>query len=450
MQELLHWLASNAHLLLFMVVLCALLLARVNVRGRCIDAATCAIVVGMGTSAFFVALGFAVEIDDLLRSVFYFAFMYTLGFRIGPSILDGVRGEGLQFALLAGVCTSLASVIVVFLAKAWEFPPGVASGIIAGSMTMAAALGTADVGGTTALAFCLAYLCGVAGILVAFNYLPDAWGADVKADAKKWEEDSGVANMDAAGLTAYRPLAVRAYRLQNESLTGWTVKQFMQKYRHAKVLNVLRGEPARRSTVGQAAVAFAGDDGMVAVAGGGAPHITRLLERDTTPLGKAKAGEAALSETVYAKLGANDALAFRQGDIITIGGHLDHVAQNIALIGPQIADENAHNVPMDAAEILVTNTAVVGRALSEFHNSDISGLVAIHHIERGGVPVPLGLHLKLRRFDVLFVAGVKSGVERLAALAGRIRAAERLHRASRAFGGRRPRPPAWRRHYSAG
>jgi putative transport protein len=47
------------------------------------------------------------------------------------------------------------------------------------------------------------------------------------------------------------------------------------------------------------------------------------------------------------------------------------------------------------------------------------GQVAIHHVERGGVPLPLGIHTRMRRFDVLFVAGVKSGVDRMAALLGR-------------------------------
>jgi len=36
------------------------------------------------------------------------------------------------------------------------------------------------------------------------------------------------------------------------------------------------------------------------------------------------------------------------------------------------------------------------------------------------VPLPLGLHVKLQRLDVLFVTGVKSGIDKLAAMAGRV------------------------------
>jgi putative transport protein len=41
-------------------------------------------------------------------------------------------------------------------------------------------------------------------------------------------------------------------------------------------------------------------------------------------------------------------------------------------------------------------------------------------IERGGVPIPVGLGTKVQPFDVLFVTGLKSGIDKLAALAGKI------------------------------
>ena len=49
-----------------------------------------------------------------------------------------------------------------------------------------------------------------------------------------------------------------------------------------------------------------------------------------------------------------------------------------------------------------------GKELKEFRNAEFAGQIALHHIERGGVPIPFGLDTKLQRFDVLFVGGVKS------------------------------------------
>jgi putative transport protein len=78
------------------------------------------------------------------------------------------------------------------------------------------------------------------------------------------------------------------------------------------------------------------------------------------------------------------------------------------------------NVPIDQAEILVTNRTLEGKELVELRNEDFVGQVALHHIERGGVPIPMGLHTKIERFDVFFVGGMKSGVARLAKMLGRV------------------------------
>jgi putative transport protein len=69
---------------------------------------------------------------------------------------------------------------------------------------------------------------------------------------------------------------------------------------------------------------------------------------------------------------------------------------------------------------VVTNKEMVGKELGEFRTSEFAGQVAVRSIERGGAPLPVGLNTKLERFDVLFVAGLKSGVDKFAALLGRV------------------------------
>ena len=50
---------------------------------------------------------------------------------------------------------------------------------------------------------------------------------------------------------------------------------------------------------------------------------------------------------------------------------------------------------------------MVGKELKELRNTPLAGQIALHHIERGGVTIPMGLNTKLERFDVLFVGGVR-------------------------------------------
>ena len=220
-----------------------------------------------------------------------------------------------------------------------------------------------QVSGMIALSYGLTYIWGTVGIILICKYLPRWWGIDARAAAKKYEEEKGVPNVDDAGLTGYRPLTLRAYRLTNNEVAGQTVGQFLRKHPEYKVANVVRGEQ---------------------------------------------------------RLGAADDLVLQKGDVIALGGRLEAMTQNMGLLGPEVPDSKALNVPIDQAEILVTNKEMVGKELQDFRKADFAGQVALRTIERGGVAIPIGLSTKVERFDVLYVSGMQSAVNKMAGMFGKI------------------------------
>ncbi|HET9338653.1 MAG TPA: TrkA C-terminal domain-containing protein [Casimicrobiaceae bacterium] len=381
MEALLQWLAANPFVLLFLVVAGAVLLGKVTVKGYGLGMVASAIIVGAALSAWASTYGIKMGIDNFAKSLFYYLFMYGVGLRVGPSFINSLKGDGLKFTVLAIFCSVLGLLGAVLFSKLFSLPAGAAGGILAGSMTMSAAIGSAEeavrqgvfklpegqtfeqVSGMIALAYGLTYIWGTVGIILICKYLPRWWGVDAKAAAKKYEEEKGVPNVDDAGLTGYRPLALRAYRLTNDAVIGKSVGQFLKANPQYKVVNVGRGEE---------------------------------------------------------RLGAPDDLVLQKGDVIALGGRLEAMTSNMGLVGPEVADSKVLNVPVDQAEILVTNKAMEGKELQEFRNTEFAGQVALHHIERGGVTIPMGLTTKLERFDVLFVAGMKSAVDKFAAMMGRV------------------------------
>jgi putative transport protein len=94
-------------------------------------------------------------------------------------------------------------------------------------------------------------------------------------------------------------------------------------------------------------------------------------------------------------------------DIIALGGRTEDLTSNMGLIGPGVDDAKALNIPLDQAEVLVTNKAVEGKALKEFRNEDFAGQLQLVRIGRGDAPVPLGTETKLQHLDVLSVFGSK-------------------------------------------
>jgi putative transport protein len=319
------------------------------------------------------------ELNNFTKSMFYYLFMYGVGLRVGPSFINSLGGDGLKFTGLAVVSSVVGLILVVVGAKLFDLPVGAAGGMLAGSMTMSAAIGSAEQAiplltlppGTTAegvsamiaLSYGITYIWGTVGIILICKYLPRWWGIDARVAAKKYEDEFGVANVEGAGLSGFRPVGLRAYRLESAATAGKSIEAFRKSNPEYRVINVVRN-----------------------------------------------------NET----LGADPALVMQRGDVVALGGRVEALTDKMGLIGPEVADQKALNVPLDQAEILVTNKDVVGRELETFRDSPIAGQIQLVKLERAGVPFPAGLKTKLQRMDILTVAGLQGAVNEAGRIFGRI------------------------------
>ena len=381
MQAFFEFLARNPFILLFVTVAMAVWTGRFTVKGYGLGMVAAAIIVGCTLSVWASTYGVKLALDNFAKSLFYYLFMYGVGLRVGPSFINSLKGDGLKFVLLAVISTVIGLAIVVVGAKLLGMPTGVAGGMLAGAMTMSAAIGSAEQAvtsgaitlpeGTTAeqvsamiaLSYGITYVWGTVGIILICKYLPRWWGLDARAAAKEYEKEHGVKNVDDAGITGYRPFGVRAYRLENAKWAGKSIAEFRRENPEFRILNVGRGEEL---------------------------------------------------------LGAEPTLALAKGDVIALGGATAALTSKMGLIGPEVDDPSVMNIPLDQAEILVTSKDYVGKELKSFRGSEIAGQLQLLRMERGGVPFPAGPETKLQRLDVLFVAGLKDAVGKLGAMLGSI------------------------------
>ena len=373
------FLQNNPYLLLFLVVGLGVWIGRINVKGYGLGMVAGAIVVGAVISVWASTYGIKLELNNFVKSLFYYLFMYGVGLRVGPSFVNSLKGDGLKFSALAVVSCVLGLVLVVLGAKLFNLPPGAAGGMFAGSQTMSAAIGSAeqaasviklpagvtpqDAASMIALSYGITYIWGTIGIIVICKYLPRWWQVDARAAAKQYETECGVPNVDAAGLSGYRPFGLRAYRLENPSTAGQSIESFRRAHPEYRIVNIVRG-------------------GQV--------------------------------------LGADPSRIMQVGDVVALGGHIEALTAKMGLIGPEVADVHALNIPLDQAEILVTQKEVIGRELVSFRAEPFAGQLQIVKYERGGVPLPVGLKTRLQRMDIVSVVGLSGAVQEVASLFGRI------------------------------
>jgi len=385
MNDVFEYLKANPFLLLFVTLALSVWIGRFSVKGYGLGMVAAAVVVGVALATWASTYGVKLELDNFAKSLMYYLFMYGVGLRVGPSFFNSLKKDGLTFTILAVVCSVLGLGLVAVLSKLFALPAGAAGGVLAGSQTMSAAIGTAEMAvtqgaykmpeGSTpeavtamiALGYGITYIWGTVGIILVCKYLPRWWGVDAKAAATQYENDHGVPNLDDAGITGYRPAGLRAYRLENPQMAGKTVTAFRKEHPEYRVLNVVRGETV---------------------------------------------------------LGADPGIVFEKGDVIALGGRLEALTDKMGLIGPEVPDAKALNIPLDQAEILVTSKAVVDKPIRELQSvlgaEEFAGQLQVTRLERSGVPIPIGLDTTLHKLDVIFLVGLKSAVDKAAAIFGKV------------------------------
>jgi putative transport protein len=379
MKEFFQWMADNPFALLFFAVAMAVWIGRFSIKGYGLGMVAAAIVVGCGLSTWASVYGVKLELNNFAKSLFYYLFMYGVGLRVGPSFVNSLKGDGLKFTFLAVLTAFMGLGLCVIGAKIADLPPGAAGGLLAGSQTMSAAIGSAEqavtqgavkipegssaeaISAMIALSYGISYIWGTVGIILICKYLPKWWGVDAKQAAVAYEKEHGVRNVDDVGITGYRPFSGRAYVLDNPMWNGRSIAEFRQQNPEYRVLNVRRGE---------------------------------------------------------ALLGADPSLQMQKGDVIALAGTRADMSAKLGLIGTEIDDARVLNVPLAQAEILLTNKDAVDRQLGSFQG-DMAGQMAVTRIERAGQPIPVGNETALQRMDVLFVSGLQGSVNKAANLLGR-------------------------------
>jgi putative transport protein len=380
MEAVFQFLKANPYVLLFLTIGLAVWVGKFTIKGYGLGMVAAAIVVGAGLSTLASIYGVKLQLDNFTRLLFYYLFMYGVGLRVGPSFINSLKGDGLKFTVLAVVCSFLGLGLVVVTARLFGLPAGAAGGILAGSQTMSAAIGTADlavtsgafklpagttaeqVSGMIALSYGITYIWGTVGIILICKYLPRWWGVDARKSAQEYERQFGVPNVDDTGLTGYRPFGIRAYRVASPTAIGKTIGALRDSHPEYRYLRVQRGDQ---------------------------------------------------------RFEATDDLVLRENDVIALGGSLENLTSKMGIIGPEVSSKEVLNIPLDAAEILVTNREAEKLTL-EHYREEYGGQVQAVKIERAGNPIPRGSLSKLQRFDVITVAGLAPGVQRLAAFLGKV------------------------------
>jgi putative transport protein len=364
MTDFLH---NQPALCLFLSIFLGTILGRVHVKGVGFGS-----VVGTLIAGILIGILGRPELPELLRWSFFYLFLFSIGYAVGPQFFGSLKKEALPQIVLAMVVALTGLAAVVGVSAVFEFDEGLAVGILSGAMTQSAALGTglsaiaelpiaaeskALLAAHAPLADAITYGFGDLGLILFLTWLgPRMLRADLKREAKIMEQQLAAARPggDVPSGTYY---GIRAYRLENAALRGSTLESLESRYAAARlsVQRVQRG----------------GD----------------LLE--LTP-----------------------ALALHDGDRLVVSARRGAFTNAEREIGPEVDDADLLSIPVKAAAVVVTNPGVSGKTIGDLAQAREARGVYLQSVQRSTELIPREPWTVLERGDVLRIVGAPDDVDR--------------------------------------
>ncbi len=169
---------GNPLICLFLVIGAGMLFGRINFFGVSFGNS------GVIFSALLAgALGY--KVPEGIGSLGLVLFVYCVGLTAGPTFFRNLARQGTRFTQIVLVIMATATITGIVSARLLGIPGDFAAGVYAGAMTstpaLAAALETAGHSGNVSIGYGVAYVYGVAGVVLFVQVLPRLLGVNLDA-----------------------------------------------------------------------------------------------------------------------------------------------------------------------------------------------------------------------------------------------------------------------------
>src|SRR5512137_1894488 len=166
-----------------------------------------------------------VTLPNEVKQCFFLLFLFAIGFRTGPQFFRGLKSDGLAHAALAAIVATTGLVVAWLVAVLFGYDAGTAAGLVAGSLTESATIGTAmdaiarldlseaertALSNNIPVAFAVTYLVGVTVAAWVLSQLaPKLLRVDLAEECRKLEEQMQGGAVNQA--SARREFEIRGY-----------------------------------------------------------------------------------------------------------------------------------------------------------------------------------------------------------------------------------------------
>ena len=314
-----------------------------------------------------------IEIPEVVKSIFFMLFLFSIGYSVGPQFFRAFKGQGLKQLAFAVVGALVCAGTVILAAKIMGYDTGVAVGMFAGSQTASASLGVTSetIKGLSMSPELKAHLLDIIPTCYAVTYvfgtIGSAWFLSiigpmllggikkVKEETKAIERelDDGSDNIEPGMVLADNPVTYRVYAAD----CWW--------YDNPR-------------TVAEVEEYFAGKNERIFV------ERLRIKGKITDP---------------------SPDLKIHKGDLMVLSARSEVMVEEAEFLGKEVADHELLSFGSENLPVTVAKSLVDGMTFGELRKQPYMKGVLVSKITRNNMSIPGKNHLILERGDVLTLCG---------------------------------------------
>jgi putative transport protein len=307
------------------------------------------------------------------ESMGFMLFIFCVGIEAGPNFFSNFLQDGVRYVSIAAVMVIVAVAVTNIASALLDLDPGLAAGMLAGSLTSTPTLVGAqdavnqqmqhldtvarrEIISQISVGYAMTYVVGLLGLLLALRYIPVAMRFDPREQAQALARERGMGTDRRRNL---RTPILRAYLVDGEE-------------------NSTAGKSLREI---------------------GLFHSSGLIVE------RIKRGKELLEPEPDLVLEAGDKAAL-------VGYPTAHARSEIDR-SKEVYDPDLLEFRMDSGEVLVTNPDMIGIPLGDLDLETRYGCL-VNGVTRAQVELPLDRSLRLERGDVLEVSGEQGRLRKFA------------------------------------
>jgi len=314
------------------------------------------------------------RITSAAQMVGFALFIFSVGYQAGPGFVTVLRQDGLKYFVLAIVVGLTGFALAALWANMLSLPPGMSAGLLAGGLTSSPTLAAAQeavhagsvrladgwsedqIIDNIAMGYAVTYIFGLVGLISMIKFLPKLLKIDLVKEAENFE----TSKQESSELP--ENVVLRTYRVTNPEIKNLSLEVLREQYWD------------KRSVV--------------------------KVKRD---------------EMFFPV----DEEGLQEGDIVEVLGPRKYFTEKISKLGEEISPEWKGEDVQDTAQVVVSNSDIIGHTLSEVSVHRRFGLLLME-LRRKGKHIDHNDNTKLEEGDVLTVIGTPHQIEAMGEYMGQV------------------------------